>query len=339
VPATRQSKLFKSLAGELVRIPEVVMSGTKSLKRAFTLVELLVVIAIIGVLVALLLPAVQAARESARRTQCSNNLKQLGLGLTQYADTYRGVYPAGSYGCCWGTWQVALLPYIEQKALFDKYSGLGKFSDDNVRYGAGGNTQVTQQLIKAYTCPSDNKVAPHSNITFHNYVANHGNTALLRKTPYGVRSDGSPNNYKKAPFIAVSSATQNPQVTKASDISDGLSSTMAFSETIKGQNGDLRGFGWWQGGSHFEAYQAPNSNQPDVTEQDPYCVNQRPNPPCVGAQASGLPEGIAARSRHPGGVNVTFCDGAVKFMSDNVNLDTWRFLSTSEGREPANNLN
>jgi prepilin-type N-terminal cleavage/methylation domain-containing protein/prepilin-type processing-associated H-X9-DG protein len=315
------------------------MFGMRTVKRAFTLVELLVVIAIIGVLVALLLPAVQSARESARRTQCSNNQKQLGLGVTQYADTFRGVLPAGSYLCCWGTWQVSLLPYVEQQALFDKYTGLGRLSDDTVRYGVSPNTQVTQTTIKAYICPSDNKVAPHSNITFHNYVANHGNTALLRKTPYGVQSNGSPNNYRKAPFIAVQSHTQNPSVVKMSEITDGLSSTMAFSETIKGQYGDLRGFGWWQGGSHFEAYQAPNSNQPDVTEQDPYCVNQRPNPPCVGNTSTGLPEGIAARSRHPGGVNVTMCDGAVKFMSDNVNLDTWRFLSTSDGREPANNLN
>jgi len=313
------------------------MPGKKSLKSAFTLVELLVVIAIIGVLVALLLPAVQTAREAARRSQCSNNLKQLGLGLTQYADTYKGVLPAGSYACCWGTWQVALLPYIEQKALFDQYNGLGKYSDDAVRYGAGNNVNVTKQAIKSYTCPSDNKVAPRSNITFHNYVANHGNTTLSRKSPHGVRSDGSPNNYKKAPFIAVSSATQSPQVMRMSDLTDGLGSTMAFSETIKGQYGDLRGFGWWQGGSHFEAYLAPNSNQPDVPEQDVYCINQRPNPPCV-APTTAAPEMIGARSRHPGGVHVVFCDGAVRFMSDNVNLDTWRFISTGDGREPANNL-
>ena len=101
------------------------MFETKSLKCAFTLVELLVVIAIIGVLVALLLPAVQSAREAARRTQCSNNLKQLGLGVTQYADTFRGAFPVGSYACCWGTWQVAMLPYIEQKPLYDQYKYFG----------------------------------------------------------------------------------------------------------------------------------------------------------------------------------------------------------------------
>src|SRR5437773_9621134 len=98
------------------------MFGTK---RGFTLVELLVVIAIIGVLVALLLPAVQVARESARRAQCSNNLRQVGLAMTQYADTYKQSFPVGEYSCCWGTWLVALLPYIEQKSLYDQYKYFG----------------------------------------------------------------------------------------------------------------------------------------------------------------------------------------------------------------------
>jgi prepilin-type N-terminal cleavage/methylation domain-containing protein/prepilin-type processing-associated H-X9-DG protein len=318
------------------------MFVTKSLKRAFTLVELLVVIATIGVLVALLLPAVQAAREAARRSQCSNNLKQLGLGVTQYADAFRGAFPVGSYACCSGTWQVALLPYIEQKALFDQYKGYGQVGpsgeiDVNFRYSSVANQEVTKQVIKVYTCPSDNKVAPSGVITFHNYVANHGNTSLNRKTPFGVQTDGQPNKFGKAPFIAVNNSNSSPQVMKISDLTDGLSSTMMFSETIKGQNLDLRGFSWWQGGSHFEAYLAPNSNQPDVTEQDQYCINQRPNPPCTGPTTAS-PENIGARSRHPGGVHVTMCDGAVKLISDNVNLDTWRFLSTAAGREPANNL-
>jgi len=301
-----------------------------------------VVIAIIGVLVALLLPAVQTAREAARRSQCSNNLKQLGLGLTQYADTYRGAYPVGSYACCWGTWQVAMLPYIEQKALFDKYQGYGNIGpsggiDQNLTYGATVNQPITSNIIKPYTCPSDFKVPTRGTITFHNYVGNHGNTALGRKTPLGTLSNGQPNKYGKAPFIAVSNSNSNPQVMRASDMTDGLSSTLAFSETIKGQFLDLRGYGWWQGGSHFETYLGPNSNQPDVPEQDPYCVNQRPNAPCTGPTTS-LPEQIGARSRHPTGVNVTMLDGAVKFMSDNVNMDTWRYLSTAAGREPANNL-
>src|SRR5262245_64832193 len=96
-----------------------------NLKKAFTLVELLVVIAIIGVLVALLLPAVQAAREAARRSQCTNNLKQLGLAVHNYADANKGAFPVGEYSWGWGTWLVGLLPYIEQQNLYDLYQGYG----------------------------------------------------------------------------------------------------------------------------------------------------------------------------------------------------------------------
>src|SRR5438067_1452325 len=211
------------------------MSGTKSLKGAFTLVELLVVIAIIGVLVALLLPAVQTAREAARRSQCSNNLKQLGLGVTQYADSYRGALPVGSYACCSGTWQVALLPYVEQKALFDQYKGYGQINAGgeidtvNLRYSSPVNVPVTSQVIKAYTCPSDFKVPTRGTITFHNYVGNHGNTSLNRKTPLGVLTNGQPNKYGRAPFISVSNSNSVPQVMNLNDITDGLSSTLAFS--------------------------------------------------------------------------------------------------------------
>src|SRR5437667_3271592 len=87
-------------------------------KRGFTLVELLVVVAIIGVLVALLLPAVQSAREAARRSQCISQLKQVGVAMHNYENTYMRL-PVGAYGCCWGTWQVSILPYIEQGPMFD----------------------------------------------------------------------------------------------------------------------------------------------------------------------------------------------------------------------------
>jgi prepilin-type N-terminal cleavage/methylation domain-containing protein len=92
-------------------------------KRGFTLVELLVVIAIIGVLVALLLPAVQAARESARRAQCVNNLKQVGIAMHGYHDTYLKL-PPGARSCCWGTWQMEILPFIEQGQLAELYTAL-----------------------------------------------------------------------------------------------------------------------------------------------------------------------------------------------------------------------
>ena len=97
----------------------------KKNSHGFTLVELLVVIAIIGILVALLLPAIQAAREAARRAQCVNNLKQIGIALQNYHDTHKEL-PAGNYSCCWGTWQMAILPFIEEQQLGDMYTWLPK---------------------------------------------------------------------------------------------------------------------------------------------------------------------------------------------------------------------
>ena len=128
----------------------------------FTLVELLVVITIIGILIALLLPAIQAAREAARRMQCSNNLKQACIAMHTYHSA-NNMLPLGAYSCCWGTWQVALLPYTEMSALFDMYDPGGKDTDYGLAYwtstptthSAGGQLAVTSQRLGTFTCPSD----------------------------------------------------------------------------------------------------------------------------------------------------------------------------------------
>jgi prepilin-type N-terminal cleavage/methylation domain-containing protein len=316
------------------------------LKSAFTLVELLVVIAIIGVLVALLLPAVQSARESARRSQCTNNLKNVTLAMHNYADTYRGTFPVGEYSCCWGTWLVALLPYIEQQPLYDQYKYFGSIQnatndnfaqvDANTRYGGAMNTPVTKTQIKAYLCPTDpktNTTPLRGGITSHNYVANHGNTSLSRIATLGTTSTGQPNRFQGAPFIFVGSTSASPQVVRLAEVADGLSTTLAFSETVKGQSNDLRGFSWWNGGAHFSTHLTPNTNQPDVLEADIYCIpTNKLNPPCT-APTTANPSNIAARSRHPGGVMASMCDGTVKFISNNIYVDTWRGISTNNGGE------
>lgn len=246
-------------------------------RRAFTLVELLVVIAIIGILVALLLPAVQQAREAARRMQCSNNLKQLGLAVHNYGDTFKATFPPGNTQSCMGSWLVRLLPYVEQVALYNQYQCLGACEGHRVasrcgyRYGNAVNLPVTTRQIATYTCPSDTITARpniYNGVTFHNYVANYGNTTIGRMTPCGYMSDGkTPNVFGGAPMIeqicknTLASLGYTDSVVysyigthptevgidsvKFSEVTDGMSTTLLFSETVQGRDGDLRGFAWW----------------------------------------------------------------------------------------------
>jgi prepilin-type N-terminal cleavage/methylation domain-containing protein len=315
-------------------------------KRAgFTLVELLVVIAIIGVLVALLLPAVQTARESARRSKCTNNLKQIGLAVHNYENTFR-TFPIGAYDCCYGTWVLSILPFIEQGSLYQLYvrpggmEGFGGAAGPDIRYGTAVNLPVTQTQIASYVCPSDTKSANLgviNGVTFHNYVSNYGNTVRGRLNSQGVIFGGAPfilviNPVKMPGFVTDG---RLPQFVKFADVTDGLSATLAFSETVQGKGGDLRGFGWWGGGSHFETFLTPNSALPDRTEQS--CTPAvKLNPPCVNRVVgdANLEETIAARSRHPTGVHVTFCDGATRFVSNNVAVDVWRALGTAAAGDP-----
>jgi prepilin-type N-terminal cleavage/methylation domain-containing protein len=310
----------------------------RSERNGFTLVELLVVIAIIGILVALLLPAVQAAREASRRSQCSNNLKQLGLGVQNYASVYKA-FPAGEYDCCWGTWLVSLLPFVEQSSLHEMYLRPGDMGGP-IRYGDAQNLPVTRTQIPVYTCPSDTvsaNAAIYSGITFHNYLGNHGNTVLTRVNPYqGVTYGGGPflALYGGDPWVASMPANERlRQVVRFQEVLDGLSNTLLFGETVQGQGNDLRGFAWWGGGAHFETFLAPNSWSPDVLQGAGYCNSAIPaNPPCTGVSGGNL-ECVAARSRHPTGVMTSLCDASVRFVSDSIDLNTWRALGSMQGGE------
>ena len=148
-------------------------------RSGFTLIELLVVIAIIAILIGLLLPAVQKVREAAARMKCTNNLKQIALGNMNYESSNGTFLPGISRtGCCWGTWQVPILPYIEQDNLFKIYTNFGGLDNTGARYGAGGNATVAGTRLSTFTCPSDTPSQVGS-ITTHNYVLNAGNTSLL----------------------------------------------------------------------------------------------------------------------------------------------------------------
>jgi hypothetical protein len=167
--------------------------------------------------------------------------------------------------------------------------------------------------------------------------ANYGNTVRGRLNSQGVTFGGAPFilviNPSKVPGFVTDQ--KNPQVVKFADVSDGMSTTLMFSETVQGKGGDLRGFGWWGGGSHFETMITPNSPLPDRTEQS--CTpTVKLNPPCVNRVVGdpNLEETIAARSRHPTGVHAAMCDGSTHFVSNNIDLVTWRALGTAAGGDP-----
>jgi prepilin-type processing-associated H-X9-DG protein len=295
-----------------------------------------VVIAIIGILVALLLPAVQAAREAARRAQCVNNLKQLAVAMHNY-ESAKHELPPGLHGCCWGTWQVAVLPYLEETALGAMYQDFGGLDASHPWYHEEPNlSNVSAKRLTVATCPSDKVSAPFpwgpQGMTKHNYVVNYGPTGLennLYEIPNGgwnqvVLLKGI--KYEGAPF-------ESRKTIRLAKITDGTSNTLLMSELIQGEDVDIRGLTWWGDGAGFSTYLAPNSSQPDVSVYGSYCDRTENDlKPCV-QQTHANPEMYGARSRHPGGVNVAMCDGSVRMVNDSIDLNTWRALSTIHGGE------
>jgi prepilin-type N-terminal cleavage/methylation domain-containing protein/prepilin-type processing-associated H-X9-DG protein len=311
--------------------------------KGFTLVELLVVIAIIGILVALLLPAIQAARESARRSQCVNNLKQLSVGAHNYHDTYQHLM-TGTYSCCWGTWQIEIMPFIEETQLADRFNTEERFIMNSPSfYMSPDNLIVGRARIETMQCPSDEAqvAADVEQFTYHNYVANFGNSNHLGlNIPATGGKPAIPFN--GAPFPATEWKSENVppdkiKVTKFAQIIDGLSKTLMFSEAVQGRSGDkldLRGFTWWGWAAGFESSLTPNTTSPDRMQNLDYCNTSDPiNPPCVGHSYPSNIMRSAARSRHPGGVNVSMCDCSVKFVTDDVDENLWLAAGSTKGGE------
>jgi len=296
-------------------------------RRGFTLIELLVVIAIIGVLIALLLPAVQAAREAARRSQCSNNLHQLGLGLHNYHGTFNTLM-IGRQGGPRRTWAFSILGFIEQVPLYNSIN----FATD---FYQAPNTTVIKVNLNTLDCPSD----PNSNAIEEptspyprakaNMMVNWGNTQQGQdgsNDPFAGPVDTVP--FLKAPFTSeIALGLQS--------ITDGTSQTLAMAEVIIGKNNgtgssDHRGDVYNDDNNcfNFEGYTTPNSKLPDQVPG--YCVYpSTTNPPCN----TNSPAFNAARSFHRGGVNLLFADGSSRFVRDSVSSLVWRALSTSQGGE------
>ncbi len=299
--------------------------------RGFTLIELLVVIAIIGVLIALLLPAVQAAREAARRAQCSNNLKQIGLALHNYHDTALS-FPMGTIINAPGwpnepslrtPWSFHILPYLEMGNLGNAL---------NFQVGIAGpawagsyaNMSIVKTRVNTYNCPSDTpQVFLADWRPKYNYGANWGNTNLGQLNVGDPAAGGI--GFTKAPFSVNT-------VNNMAAFLDGTNSTLLVSEMLQVSSiSDMRSEWWNDTDCNFMTRTTPNSTIPDYMPG--YCVsNPRMNEPCVTA-GGWYDEYLASRSRHPGGVQSLFGDGSVRFVKSTINLATWRALGSVQGGE------
>ncbi len=320
------------------------MRNTK--QTAFTLVELLVVITIIGILIALLLPAVQAAREAARRTECGNNLKQLGLGMHNFAFNNNDRFPTAAFS--WesaeytgrgpGTWYddhgwySQMGPYIEQQAWYNSI-------DFNVSFSHPKNDAARRVMLKVYSCPSDIGLQRNEwdNDSFArvrgNYVVNFGNTNYGQTTKAGVPFGGAPFTYR------VQTSTAN--------IKDGLSNTLCMAEVKVLPEMSSQAFGAWGGppsdfstslgGQTFNAWLPPNSPVADEVARliAPAALFQQQKTPVPISASHTKEQTFAARSHHPGGVMAVLCDGSVRLFSNSIDIAAWRALATAKGAEPA----
>ena len=319
-----------------------------SIRRAFTLVELLVVIAIIGILVALLLPAIQAAREAARRTQCTNNVKQIVLAMQNYESSNRslpigyGIHPEESYGKGFSglshwSWMLRLLPAIEEVALADRMQGLWDSS------GGGGNP-ATYPFISAqvsmFQCPSDplaSERSPSGIPALQDGWGGWGRTSYAGN--FGLGCLECPIHGESATIPPLSPSKRVRGVFSMNwgaqfrEIPDGLSNTAVVAEILVGSEDLWRGIHAVGLGSCYMHNLTPNTGAPDWCE---YCTaavaaKQRPQAPCMMAQKNKPLQ--YARSLHPGGVVVGMCDGSVSFVSDDVGLFPWQAMATPAGDE------
>ena len=313
----------------------------------FTLVELLVVIAIIGVLVALLLPAVQAAREAARRSQCTNNLKQLALALHNYHDTH-GSFPAGAihnYGpslqhpglptrvtnpdwtCSWVT---QLLPFFEQGPLHDQYDFRLPMSDPV-------NQAVVSTPLNNMRCPSDTNHQPNFNggslydnswsFAKGNYAGNYSRNRAW--------SDGDWfNTQLRGAFSAWLQWGAN-----FAEFRDGTSNTIVLSEVLTRSHGnDVRGAWGHPAGVGFagnNGSQTPNANALDNSFRDviEFCHSIDDRQLRCTTPGNTWSVRIGARSYHPGGVIVALGDGSTRFVSETIENATWAALLSTQGGE------
>jgi len=335
-------------------------------RLGFTLVELLVVIAIIGILIALLLPAVQAAREAARRSQCTNNLKQLGLALHNYHDAFK-IFPAQGFNRRWagGTsndtgyktdWKnhngfVSMLPYLEQQSIYDQYdfsscasyctshtqSQMSALPMAGVDPMTSGNAALVATQIAAFICPSD----PGELLlgTGGAYGIQDGQSTYRGvKTNYDFNSTriSTFNYWYQNQTIQTRYMFGENSTTRVASVLDGLSNTVAICETLHDcANGPCPAWGYrvWvmSGIDLYGETSNPGINVNDIPSTWAWVADKTPRP-------SRLRTWSLSGSMHPGGVNACLGDGSVRFISEttdtNVLLQVSRMADGSSAQVP-----
>lgn len=329
-------------------------------RAGFTLIELLVVIAIIAILIALLLPAVQQAREAARRTQCRNNLKQLGLALHNYESSLQtfppNLVPGGNFNYSGGNWGVLafLSPYLDQTPIYNLMNLNAPTYASSPPYNIAdpNNALAASYMIPMFLCPSDFSRSLGggygvATLGPANYCANQGSglNGANHGSPYGANGVMFANS--KVRIGDIIDGTSNTACMSESLLGDGARSTSVpppggsqrsyaylstYASTMddascasaaKWNVQDLRQFLWYSGeirNTAYNHYYGPNSRNWD-------CVT---NASTLGYTAIGWK---AARSQHVGGVHLLMCDGSVKFVNENVDIVVWRSAATRAGSE------
>lgn len=325
-------------------------------RQAFTLVELLVVIAIIGVLVGLLLPAVQAAREAARRMQCSNNLKQIGLAMQNYASAYAGEIPsAGLPGIGYPndhSPHARLLPFLEQANLQD-------LIDWSVQMGHPGSGSlppelwpVAEYVVPTFQCPS----MPGNPVT--SFTMADGNTINTAGASYAMIHGNGLDGVTHAGQAANGLCWVESRL-RWRDILDGLSNTVAFAETTSGAGAESAGPAildplqvdlrvWRASGSAGNALDWLSTGTGTVTgwnggKSTIWLRGSSPNGLVLALPLppnSGIPDfqsksgkAGASRSYHTGGVQLVYADGSVHFLTESIDKDIWHALLSRAGGE------
>lgn len=316
-------------------------------RRAFTLIELLVVIAIIAVLIALLLPAVQQAREAARRSQCKNNLKQIGLAAHNYHDNFGqfpiliGWHPDGSTR---GTFsdKVFMLPYIDRAPEYN-LTNFAQEAWDSTGWHGSQNQAAQSGRLPVFNCPSQA------------YLANGGAANFTYAINIGTQITGTFDGFHNGVASYVGNGGTSDQRIRIADVVDGTSNTAYYSEFLIDGTGTPRKqqvHDWGSGGATNAAARASCLAQNNLGGRPnmrgsawawsfvgcgaTYTHTMMPNDqPCHSLQGTDWlgNNGMSASSQHVGGVHVLLCDGAVRFVSDNVNYNTWVALGTRNGGE------